>query len=127
MWSPFEVRLGGKPPPSAPPPDRPANVIGLFSDLSKNPKQAVTFVLMIGGILFIGTVCFAGVCVAVVEAAKGVKGVPLRSIASVGVSGASLLTLITTLLTGWIRRRRSRRSVKPAQADGGGGRRRDGS
>lgn len=112
---PIEVRLGGSrplpPPPDAPsrpstpdPSNRPSTIVGFLSDLSKNPKQAFTFVLTIGSIIGIATLCFAGACFAVTEAAKGIKGVPLQYILPVGISGASILTLAATLLTGWIRR-----------------------
>src|SRR6266702_4811613 len=108
MRWPIELRLGGSPaaapPPVAFPRDRPSSVVGFLSDLSRNPKEAFTFVLIIGGILMIATLCFAGVCIAVIAAARGIKGIPLRYILSVGISGASLLTLAASLITRWIRR-----------------------
>jgi MFS family permease len=117
MRWPIELRLGGSPPPATPPvalpQDRPSSVVGFLSDLSRNPKEAFTFVMIIGGILVITALCFTGVCVAVITAARGIKGIPLRYILSVGISGASLLTLAASLITRWIRR-----SVRASRANG---------
>lgn len=132
MRWPIEFRLGSSPSlppapnspvrPSIPDPsDRPSTIIGFFSDLSKNPKQAFTFVLTVAGIIGVATLCFAGACFAVTEAAKGIKGVPLQVILPVGVSGASLLALATTLVAGWIRR-----LLKASRADAASGHKQDG-
>jgi len=114
MWFPIEVRVRGRRPPPlppvvpvpvpAPPPaplldQRPSTFIGLVSDLARDPKQTLTIVMAIGGILVILTVCFFGCCLGVATAAKGLNGIPLRYVWSVGVGSASLLTLITTLVT----------------------------
>jgi len=114
MRWPFPFRPGGSTPlPSAPaPPDRPSTVIGLFSDLSMSPKQAVTFVFVVGSIIIIASLCFVGVCFAVAAASRGMKGIPLRYIFSIGVSGASVVTLVTALVT-----HRFRKWAKAVQGD----------
>jgi len=123
MRWPIEVRLGGGPPaPLAQlSPERPSTTIGFFSDLSRNPKQAFTFVMTIGGIMFIATLCIIGVFLAVYFAAKGTKGVPPHYILPIGISGASLLTLVTTLTATWIRR-----LAKASRADAASDRTQDG-
>jgi hypothetical protein len=128
MRWPIEVKLGGRPPPPPEPsprpelsPDRPSTFIELFSDLSKSRNQAATFLMTVGGVLVIATFCVAGICVVMVEAAKGVKGVPLYVLPA-GISGASLLTLITTILTRLVRR--LGRSVTPGPVDEGADHRR---
>ena len=119
MWWPFGSRLGGRAPlPSAPaPPNRPSTVVGFFWDLSMNPKQAATFVFIVGSIIVIASLCFSGACFAIVEASKGIKGIQLRYVLTVGISGASILTLVTTLVTGWLRRLAKAARVDAASAD----------
>lgn len=114
MRWPIQFRIGGHPttPPTPPSPDRPTTVIGFLSDLSRSPQQALTFVLMIGGISFIVTVCLIGALLAVSYAAKGTKGIPLHYIWPIGVGGATVVTFVTTLVTTWIRR-----SVRASRAD----------
>jgi hypothetical protein len=111
MWRwPIEIRLGGDSvaPPAPPPADRPNSYIGFFSDLSKNPKEARTFLFFIGGILVMFTSCAVVMILVVAFAAKGIKGVPLHYIWPIGIGGASLLTLAASLITTWIRRRLAR-------------------
>jgi hypothetical protein len=121
MRWPFAFRPGGGTPlPSGPAPlpsvpavpDRPSTIVGFLSDLSMNPRQAVTFVFIVGSIIVIASLCFVGMCFAIAAASKGIKGIPLRYILSLGISGASLLTLGTTLVVRWLRK-----LAKAAQAD----------
>jgi hypothetical protein len=117
---PIEIRFGGDtsppvtqapaPPATQPPADRPTNYIGFFSDLSRNPKQAMTFMCFVGGTLFMITGCIVAMLLVVAFAAKGTKGAPLHYIWPIGVGGASILTLIVSLVTAWIRRRLARAS-----------------
>jgi hypothetical protein len=111
MRWPIHITFGGG--PAVPPepalpiparPDRPSTVIGFLWDLSLNPKQAFVFVIMIGAIAVIVTACIVGASYGVAAAAKGVKGVPLRYIWSLGLPAASLVTLVTTMVRRWIRR-----------------------
>lgn len=90
--------------PSSPmPPDRPATGLELISDLASDFKKAVTFVFLVGSLLVIAAACIAGDCFAIMAAARELKGVPVPTTVSVGVSGASLLTLIVTIVTRWIK------------------------
>lgn len=130
MWWPIEIKLRGSPsppplpqpaslspapsppapsPPAPSPPapllaDRPATVIGLLSDLCRDPRQAGTFLMISFGLLLAATFCVVGACVVVNLAAKGIKGIPLRYAVWGGFSGASLLTLVTTLVARRIRK-----------------------
>lgn len=114
MRWPIQFRLRGdrSAPPAQLSPDRPTTVIGLLSDLTRNPQQAITFVLMVGGISFILTFCLIGALLAVSYAAKGTKGIPLHYIWPIGVGSATVVTFVTTLVTAWIRR-----SVRASRAD----------
>jgi len=111
MRWPIHITFGGG--PTAPPepalpipprPNRPSTVVGFLSDLSLNPKQAFIFVLMIGAIAIILTVCIVGGCYGVAAAAKGIKGDALKYVWSLGLPSASAVTLIATMVTRWIRR-----------------------
>ena len=106
MRWPLKISHGGDtpPPPAQLPADRPSTVTGFLSDLSRNPNQAFTFVMTVGAISLIATICFVGAFLAIAFADRGTKGVPLHYILPIGISGASLLTLATTLITAWIRR-----------------------
>lgn len=116
MRWPIEIKVGWRSPPSpplsvpAPPPaplldQRPSNFIGLVSDLARDPKQALTIVMALGCLLVITAGCIVGSCLAVAAAAKGINGIPLRYVWSVGVSGASLITAITAIIARAIRKR----------------------
>jgi hypothetical protein len=111
-WWPSGPRLrGATPPVQASPasvlpgvPNRPSTVIGFLSDLSSNPKQAVTFVFIVSAIVIIPSACFVGVCLAVAAAAKDVRGIQLRYMWPFGVGGAGAVTLVTTVTIGWVRK-----------------------
>lgn len=116
MRWPIEIKVGWRSPPSPPlavpePPPaplldkRPSDFIGLVSDLARDPKQALTIVMALGLLLVIATVCIVGSCIAVAAAAKGISGVPLRYVWSIGVSGASLVTAITAIIARAVRKR----------------------
>jgi uncharacterized membrane protein YdcZ (DUF606 family) len=104
-------------------PNRPSTVIGFLSDVTSNPKQAATFVFVVGAIIFIASVCFMGACLAVAVASKGIKGPQLRYMWPFGVGGASMVTLVTTLVVRWI----LRKLWKAAKGDAGDGSQNDGS
>jgi hypothetical protein len=112
MRWPFEVRIrGANPSPLPVPPapvtasSRPSTVIGFLSDLSNNPKQAATFVFVVGSLILIASLCFTGICFATIEASKEIKGVQVRYIWTLGgISGASLLSLTAALATRWVRK-----------------------
>ena len=112
-WPPIGFKLRGVPtPPATPAPllsDRPSTVLGLLSDLTRDPRQAIVFVFIVGSLLVIITLCFVGACFAIVAAAKGIKGVPMSATVSVGLSGASIVTLVSTIV--------ARKFRKAAKAD----------
>jgi hypothetical protein len=74
---------------------RPTTFIGFASDICSDPRKAVTFVLVTGSLLVIITICIVGICVAIAEASKGMRGVPLRYLLPAGVGGASMVTFVT--------------------------------
>lgn len=100
--------------PAAPPFERPDNVIGLLSDVTRNPSQARTLVVVVGAILGIVTGCVALLfgSFAIVVAAKGAKGVPLGAILSVGIPGASAVAFAVSRLLRRIFRRLVRKLTK---------------
>jgi hypothetical protein len=113
----FRVRRANPPPVPVSPapgmlPGRPSTIIGFLSDLCNNPKQAVTFVFVIGSIIFIASLCLVGVCLGVAEASRGIRGIQIRYIWTVGISGASLLSFTVALVTRWLKK-----SAKGAQGD----------
>jgi hypothetical protein len=107
---PIDVKLRGAPappvPPAATPYNRPSTVIEFLSDMTRNPKQALVFIMIAGSILIIVAVCITAGCIAVVMASKGIKDVPMRYAVPAGWGGVSFLIFITASLTGWIRKLR---------------------
>jgi hypothetical protein len=97
-------------------PDRPKNIIGLISDLTKNPDQAATFMMMVRG--FVGAFCrliavvgavFVA-CLIVITSSKGVTSLPLHYTLPIGISGGSLLTFIGNSVARRVRKRLKFRS-----------------
>lgn len=86
-------------------PNRPSTFVGFFSDLSQNPRQAATFVFVVGAIILIASICVMGILFSTAAASKGVGAmkIPLHYILPFG-GGASALAMITALVTGWCRR-----------------------
>jgi len=87
--------------------DRPSTVVGLISDLCKKPSEAFIFVVIIGSLVVIVTLCLVGVCFAVIIAARGIKGIPLGYTLPIGFGGASLITLLTTIVKSWVKASRA--------------------
>ena len=102
MPLPFEIKLGGR---SAEPEasKRPSSIVGFISDLSENPKQALTFVLLASSLAIVLTACFVCACLAVIFVAKSAK-VPLNYVVPVGIGGASALTFAVGLLRYLVKR-----------------------
>jgi hypothetical protein len=82
---------------------RPATALELVSDLASDFKKALTFVFLVSSLLVVFAACVAGDCFAIMAAARELKGIPVPTTVSVGVSGASGLTLVVALVTRWIR------------------------
>jgi hypothetical protein len=103
---PIEVKLRGSPappdPPAATPYNRPSTMIELLSDMTRNPKQALVFIMIAGSILVIAAACIAGGCISVAMASKGIKNVPMQYAVPAGWGSVSLLIFVT----GWIRKLR---------------------
>ena len=108
-----EAKLPGDPASQAslepPPYNRPSTVIEFLSDLTRHPKQALTFVMIVGSILTIAVACGGS---AITIAPKEIKGIPLHSILSAGFGGATLLTFAITMVV-----RCARKHRKGAQND----------
>lgn len=81
--------------------ERPDNIIGLVSDITRDRNQGYTFLIVAGGILIIVTVCFAGGIWAILEASRGSKGIPLSAVLA-GVPGASMLAFLASRVKRWI-------------------------
>jgi hypothetical protein len=89
--------------PSSPPSfDRPNNLIGLVSDITRNRDQGYTLLIVAGGMLVILTVCFAGGIWAIVEASRGSKSIPLLPAVLAGLPSASFLVFLTSRVKRWI-------------------------
>lgn len=78
---------------------RPDNVFGLLSDLTRFPRQCLMFIVLVGSILVIGAVCV----VVVMAATKGLKINPLPA-TIVGLFGASSLSVLGSLIRWWIKK-----------------------
>src|ERR1700722_20794837 len=104
QWWPFRFTPNGPQAPQAPPvpatlpSTRPATGLEFVSDLTSDFKKALIFVFLVGSLLVIATACIAGGCFAIMAAARELKGVPVPTTVTVGMSGASFLTLLGTVV-----------------------------
>jgi TRAP-type C4-dicarboxylate transport system permease small subunit len=87
--------------------------------LSKNFKEAATFVFVVGAILLIASLCVIGILFSTAAASKGDRTFSLYYMLPFG-GGASALAAITALVTGW--RRRLAKSVPADEASNDQGR-----
>jgi hypothetical protein len=102
-------------PPPQRSPQRPDNVIGLVSDIISDRSKGYNFLIVVAGVLIISTACFAGGVLAIAEAFKGLKGVPLPAVLA-GVPGASILAYLANRLRRWIVKTK-RWFTKPTNGD----------
>lgn len=91
--------------PATLPSTRPVTGLEFVSDLASDSRKARTFVFLVGSLLVIAAVCIAGVCFAIMAAAREVEGVPVLTTVSVGAGGASLLTVLGAVVKRWIKER----------------------
>lgn len=89
---------------------RPSNLIGLLSDLAKDPKQAVTIVMTFAGLAIVFTACFVIVLLTLSSATKGVRGISLRYAWPIGAGSASMVTFTTIFVRVMLKRLRSSQS-----------------
>jgi hypothetical protein len=99
------------PAPACPAPllsGRPTTILGFLSDLSRDRRQARTFVFMVGSVMVLAVACFAACfaacCFVIMVASREVKGIPAETIVSAGIGGASLTTFVTTLIVRYLKR-----------------------
>jgi hypothetical protein len=82
---------------------RPDNIFGLLSDLTRHPRQSVTLIILIGSILVIATLCVAGGVWVVMEATKGLKVGALPAVLT-GIPGASLVAILASRIMRWFKK-----------------------
>lgn len=92
--------------PAEPQPfQRPDNIFGLLSDLTRFPRQSVMLIVLVGSIMAIATLCVASGVWAVMEAAKGLKVGALPAVLT-GLPGASLLAFLASRIMRWFKKPR---------------------
>ncbi len=128
MQWPFRFTLKGPRAPQVPPvpatlpSTRPSTGLEFVSDLTSDFKKALIFVFLVGSLLVILAACIAGDCFAIMAAARELKGVPVPTTVSVGMSGAGLLTLLGTVVTRWIKGRvKGAERIAPSEPPNGAG------
>jgi hypothetical protein len=81
--------------------ERPHNVVGLLSDLFRFRQQSVNAIILVGGILVVGTACLiCGVWV-IAEATRGLK---FGALPAVLAGGASILGFVASRIKRWFKK-----------------------